>query len=277
MRILKMNFPDFERIVYGVDFSGARDAGRKIWIARGIIEEAGLFVTECFQAKDLPDSGEDRERSHRALREFVNKQKNSIFGMDFPFGLPKTLVKEGSWEEWLLAFKDRYTSPEQFRGLCTVTSGGKELKRLTDVEKRTPFSPYNLRLFRQAFFGIKDVLGPLMRDRAVNILPMQKPGPGKSWVIETCPASTLKKERLSSPYKGEGEKKRGAREKILRCMQNTGILKIKKSALRCTIIDDRGGDALDSVIAAFATFRALRGGITFEKNSPYALEGWVYV
>lgn len=272
-----MNFPDFERIVYGIDFSGARDAGRRIWIARGIIEEAGLFVTECFQAKDLPDSGEDRERSHRALREFVNKQKDSIFGMDFPFGLPKILVKEGSWEEWLLAFQDRYTSPEQFRGLCTVTSGGKELKRLTDVERKTPFSPYNLRLYRQTFFGIKDVLGPLIRDRAVSILPMQKPVPGKSWVIETCPASTLKKERLSSPYKGEGEKKRSARKKILRCMENTGILRIKKSALHSTIIDNRGGDALDSVIAAFATFRALRGGITFEKNSPYALEGWVYV
>ena len=272
-----MDIPDFERIVYGIDFSGARDAGRRIWIACGIIEEAGIFVTECFRAKDLPDSGEDRERSHRALREFVNKQKDSIFGMDFPFGLPKTLVKERSWEEWVLGFKDRYTSPEQFRGLCTSTSGGKELKRLTDVEKRTPFSPYNLRLYRQAFFGIKDVLGPLIRDSAVSILPMQKPVPGRSWVIEVCPASTLKKERLSLPYKGGGGKKRSAREKILRYMQNTGILKIKKSALHSTIIDDRGGDALDSVIAAFAASRALRGGLSFEKNSPYALEGWVYV
>lgn len=272
-----MDIPDFERIVYGIDFSGARDAGRRIWIARGIIEEAGLFVTECFQAKDLPGSGEDRERCHRALREFINKQKDSIFGMDFPFGLPKTLVEEGSWEEWVLAFKDLYASPEQFRGLCTVTSGGKELKRLTDVEKRTPFSPYNLRLYRQTFFGIKDVLGSLITDSAVSILPMQKPVPGKSWVIETCPASTLKREGLILPYKGEGEKKRSAREKILGCMQNTGILKIKKSALHSTIIDNRDGDALDSVIAAFAAFRALRGGLTFEKNSPYALEGWVYV
>ena len=272
-----MSFPGMERIVYGIDFSGARDAGRRIWVACGIIEGVELFVTECFRAKDLSGSGEDRERSHRALRGFINKQKNSIFGMDFPFGLPKTLVKEGSWEEWVLAFQDRYTSPEQFRGSCTSTSGGKELKRLTDVERKTPFSPYNLRLYRQTFFGIKDVLGPLIRDSAVSILPMQKPVSGKAWVIEVCPASTLKKERLSSPYKGGGGKKRSAREKILRCMQNTGILKIQKSALRSTIIDDRGGDALDSVIAAFAAFRALRGGLTFEKNSPYALEGWVYV
>jgi hypothetical protein len=272
-----MNFPDFERIVYGIDFSGARDAGRRIWIARGSIEEDGLFVTECFRAKDLPDSGEDRARSHRALREFINKKKDGIFGMDFPFGLSRTLVKEGSWEEWVLGFKDRYTSPEQFRGVCIVISGGKESKRLTDLEKRTPFSPYNLRLFRQTFFGIKDVLGPLIRDRAVSILPMQKPVPGKAWVIEVCPASTLKKERLSLPYKGGGGKKRGAREKILRSMQNTGILKIEKSALHSTIIDDTGGDALDSVIAAFAASRALRGGLSFERNSPYALEGWVYV
>ena len=264
-------------VVYGVDFSGANDAGRRIWIACGIIKEDRLSVAECFRAKDLPDSGEGRERSHRALREFINKQKDSIFGIDFPFGIPKALVTQESWEEWVLAFKDRYISPDQFRGLCTVTSGGKELKRLTDVESRTPFSPYNLRLYRQTFFGIRDVLGPLIRDSAVSILPMQKPVPGKAWVIEICPASTLKKERLSLPYKGEGEKKRGAREKILRYMQNTGILKIKRSALRCTIIEDKGGDVLDSVIAAFATFWALRKGFAFEKNSPYALEGWVYV
>ena len=271
-----MNFPGFERIVYGIDFSGSRDAGRKIWIACGIIEGTGLFIMECFRAKDLPDSGEDRERSLRALRGFIDKQKKGIFGLDFPFGITQTLVKEESWEEWVLAFPDRYTSPEQFRGSCTLTSGGKELKRLTDVECRTPFSPYNLRLYRQTFFGIKDVLAPLIRTRAVSVLPMQKPVPGKAWVIEICPASTLKKERLRSPYKGEGEKKRGAREKILGCMQNSNFLKIDKSALHSTILNDGGGDALDSVIAAFATFRALRGGLTFETNSPYALEGWVY-
>jgi hypothetical protein len=60
-------------------------------------------------------------------------------------------------------------------------------------------------------------------------------------------------------------------------MEKAGALKIKRSALRTTILDDKRGDAIDSVIAAFATFWALRNGFVFDENSPYALEGWVYV
>lgn len=59
---------DSRRVVHGVDFSGARDAGKKIWIARGIIQQDVLLITECFKAKDLPDSGRDREQSLKVIR-----------------------------------------------------------------------------------------------------------------------------------------------------------------------------------------------------------------
>jgi len=199
---------DSRRVVHGVDFSGARDAGKKVWIARGIIEEDVLLITECFQAKDLLDSGRDREQSFKALREFISKQKDSIFGLDFPFGIPKSLVKEESWKQFVSSFEDIYTTPEEFRRLCKSLSEGKELKRFTDIEAKTPFSPYNLRLYRQTYFGIRDVLGPLIKNNRVCALPMQKPLPDRAWVLEICPASTLKKENLSLPYKGRGETKR---------------------------------------------------------------------
>lgn len=35
-------------IVHGVDFSGARDAGRKTWIASGVIGD-GLRIERCYQ------------------------------------------------------------------------------------------------------------------------------------------------------------------------------------------------------------------------------------
>jgi len=267
---------DSRRVVHGVDFSGARDAGKKIWIAHGIIQEDVLLITECFQAKDLPDSGRDREQSFKALREFINKQKDSIFGLDFPFGIPKSLVKEESWKKFVSSFEDIYTTPEEFRRLCKSRSEGKELKRFTDIEAKTPFSPYNLRLYRQTYFGIRDMLGPLIRNDKICALPMQKPLPDRAWVLEICPASTLKKENLSLPYKGRGETKRTARVKILDGIKKTEVLNIKKSALRSKILEDRGGDALDSVIAAFATFRALKNGFAFDKSSPYNLVGWVY-
>ena len=43
--------------IYGIDFSGAQDAGKKIWIAKGIIEENTLLIEDCFKArKKMPVS-----------------------------------------------------------------------------------------------------------------------------------------------------------------------------------------------------------------------------
>jgi len=268
---------DSRRVVHGVDFSGAKDAGKKIWIARGIIQADVLLITECSKAEDKLGSGRGRDQSLKALREFISKQKDSIFGLDFPFGIPKSLVKEESWKKFVSSFEDIYTTPEEFRRLCQSLSEGKELKRFTDIEAKTPFSPYNLRLYRQTYFGIRDVLGPLIRNDKICALPMQKPLPDRAWVIEICPASTLRRENLSFPYKGRGDIKRTARVRILEGIEKTGVLKITKSALSSKILENRGGDALDSVIAAFATFRVFRNGLIFDRNSPYAVEGWVYV
>jgi len=272
-----MGFVNLRRFVYGVDFSGARDAGKKIWVAHATMEEDVLLMRECFQAKDLSGSGRDREQSLIALREFIRKRKDSIFGLDFPFGLPGNLVKEESWEKFVLSFEDAYKDPCEFKTACQLASGGKELKRSTDIETKTPFSPYNIRLYRQTYFGIRDVLGPLIRNDMVCVLPMQKPLPDRPWVLEICPASTLKQENLRLSYKGREEKHKASRVRILEGMEKTGALKINRWALRKTILDDKNGDAIDSVIAAFATFRALRNGFVFDENSPYTLEGWVYV
>ena len=266
-----------KRTVFGIDFSGAQDAGRKIWISCGGILDDVILISECFPAKDLPGSGQRRDLSMRALRAFIRKQRDSVFGIDFPFGIPHALVEEESWEEWVGAFPDRYTSPEVFKGLCQAASNGKELKRVTDVEAKTPFSPYNLRVYRQTYFGVRDVLRPLIREKAVCVLPLQKPQDERPWVIEICPASTLKTENLSSPYKGSGRDRRAEREKILRGMEKTGVLKVEKTGVRKRIIEDRGGDALDSVIAAYATFKALNHGLASDTSPPYAIEGWVYV
>ena len=47
---------DRER-VYGVDFSGARDAGRRIWLAEGRVGGGRLRVESCYPAEELPGSG----------------------------------------------------------------------------------------------------------------------------------------------------------------------------------------------------------------------------
>jgi hypothetical protein len=265
------------RCVYGVDFSGARDAGERIWIARGNnIGEETLDVVDLFQAKALSGSGRERGLSHRALATFIGEQEHGIFGLDFPFSLPRDLVRGKSWEEFVLTFDRAYKSPEEFRRLCRSEANGRELRRHTDIESRTPFSPYNLRLYKQTYFGIRDVLAALVKTDTARILPMQQPLDGKAWVLEICPASTLKGENLSMPYKWRADNRRAARLMILEAIEERLRLRVTKSILRSRIVSDIGGDALDSVIAALATFKALRTTFAIDTSCPYDIEGWVY-
>jgi hypothetical protein len=148
-------------------------------------------------------------------------------------------------------------------------------------EKRLDrLSHYNLRLYRQTYFGIRDVLHPLVRDHLACVLPMQRMLRGRPWVLEICPASTLKHCGLYLPgYKRGGDAGCAARERILEGLEATGSLDILSSDLRARVLSNRGGDALDSVIAALATFRALRDPalLVVERSAAYALEGYVYV
>jgi hypothetical protein len=279
--------PSHPRRIYGVDFSGAAKAGKKIWIASGVIEGSPLRIEACHRAADLPglplsaaqgQVGQDRDRCLAALRDFVQRETASAFGFDFPFGLPRDLVAEDNWEEFVLSFPDRYASPEQFRETCRKAAGDSELKRVTDRESHTPFSPYNLRLYRQTYFGIRDVLAPLVRDQQACVLPLQPALPGRAWVMEICPASTLKQEGLNGSYKGRRREHYEARTRILEAVEERVPLSVP-ALLRSVILDDREGDALDSVVATFAVFRALRnlGSLAARRNDAYVIEGYVYI
>jgi len=266
------------RRVYGVDFSGAAGAGERIWIAQAAVIGDALAIEACHRGMDLPGSGPERDRCLPALRDLVGREESSAFGLDFPFGLPRELIMEDSWENFVLGFRGRYSDPESFRAQCRAATGGAELKRRTDRESRTPFSAYNLRLYRQTYYGIRDVLAPMIQDRRVCVLPMQPAQSGRPWLMEICPASTLKHEGISMPYKGRGGERYAARARILKKIEGRAPLSIP-TALRRLILDDYQGDALDSVLAAYAVFRTLRDSVSLAtaSHSPYELEGYVYI
>ncbi len=265
------------RRVHGIDFSGARKAGRKAWIATGVIERGRLRIADCRRAETLASSSTERDQCMAALRTFISDDPRGAFGLDFPFGLPKALVKESSWEEFVLSFHRRYRDPEHFRRSCQTAADRREARRATDLEAMTPLSPYNLRLYRQTFFGIRDVLAPLVRDGLACVLPMQEPLPDRPWVLEVCPASTLKRLGLYLGYKGGMESHVLARGNILRAIENIAV-SIPSNDLTARILRDTGGDALDAVIAAFATFCALKdpSDMKAADTSDQAFEGLVY-
>jgi hypothetical protein len=251
----------------------------RIWIATAVIADDSLRIEACYRASDLPGSATSRDQCLAALRGFVERQKTSVFGFDFPFGLPEALVKQHTWQDFVLCFREEHSSPEEFRRVCREATVGKELKRVTDQQSQTPFSPYNLRLYRQTYFGIRDLLHPLVRDGSGCVLPMQSMRPDRPWVLEVCPASTLKHEGLYRPYKGNTSERRAGRARILEALEAHSALSAPSEPVRSEIVEDQGGDALDSVIAALATVRALSAPalLSADPHSPHALEGYVYV
>ena len=263
--------------VVGVDFSGARDAGNKIWIAEAVATASGIEIVSCQRARDLPGGAVDRESALRALVEHIAGQTDAIAGFDFPFSLPATLIFERRWEEFISGFARRYATPETFRADCTDRSDGRELKRRTDVEARVPFSAYNLRLYRQTYWGIRDVLHRFIDKDAARVIPMQTPRAGASVIAEICPASTLKREGLYGSYKGRDHKLRTAREFIVEQLIERGALRRPGKSVLSKLLDDAGGDALDAVIAAIGAARvAADPGIMRPRDDLDRIEARVY-
>jgi hypothetical protein len=271
-----MSRPEF----CGIDFSGAARAGRKIWIAEGRWDEEQLHVQRVLRAADLPGSGIGRDAALAALREYLRNTGPRVIGLDFPFSLPRCIVGTASWEEFLEQFPSHFPREETFRADCLALTGGKELRRQTDMETKTPFSPLNLWLWRQTFFGIRDVLRPLVLDGSVRVLPMQRKVSGKPLLIEICPASWLKLRGMYSKYKGKQETAREARVYLLDMLKSQQGLVLSCEQTRSACIEDREGDALDSVLALCAAASAASNGFAVEADHThsdhYTNEGYVY-
>ncbi len=245
------------RRVLGVDFSGAVDAGNKIWIADAIVTKTGIEIRSCRRARDLPGGAPDRDRALRALADHLALQADAVAGLDFPFSLPCSLIREASWEDFVAGFAARYPTPESFRADCTGRGAGRELKRRTDVEARVPFSAYNLRLYRQTYWGIRDVLHKLIASDGARVIPIQTPRAGAPVIAEICPASILKREGLYFSYKGRGPALHAARASIVEQLIARRALREPGAPVLSELLDDTGGDALDAVIAAIGAARVI--------------------
>ena len=259
----------------GIDFSGGLNAGRKIWIASGRVKKDVLLIETCLRGEALPGSSRDRTDCLAALRAFIRSMAEALIGLDFPLGMPRGLMNNQTWLRFIRSFPDRFTTCQQFRQACLRATPGRELKRCTDVESKTPFSPYNLRLYRQTYYGLHDVIAPLVRERAVRVLPMQASRAGVPRLIEICPASTLKKLNWYRPYKGRSISQRTTRLTIMRSLQQEGVR--MAGQLKPIVLADPEGDALDSVIAAWVVYRSRSRLDRVPRHPLYQQEGYVFV
>ena len=206
----------------------------------------------------------------------------AVVGCDFPFSLPVGLdgaFDSRGWRGLLTDFPARYRSAEAFRDACRTLCNGRELRRLCDFEAKVPFCAWNLRLYRQTWHGIAEILRPLVLEADAVVLPMDEADPTRLWLVEVCPASFLKRIRLYESYKGRSADQRAMRETILSRLVADRLLAPPSPQIERTLLDDVGGDALDAAIAAVITWRNHKDG-TLDKRprtEAEALEGREYV
>lgn len=260
--------------ILGVDFSGASDAGRKIWIAEGRLSEAGaLDLTSCIAATELPGSGTAPALAVPALARHIAGSGEARIGCDFPFSLPRGLVKARDWRSFALRYAAEFADADSFREIMRRQENAIEHKRMTDRIAGTPFNSYNLRLYRQTWWGIAGLLRPLVASHSAIVRPQQKLASGKPVLMEVCAACTLKSIDLYPSYKGREAKHRRARRRILEGLIDRGALAAPDRRMRALLLDNEGGDALDAAIGAIA---AARADLRAEPDSFQRLEGRVY-
>ncbi|SFL02037.1 Protein of unknown function [Halogranum rubrum] len=280
--------------VYGVDFSGAADAGHSIWVSEGVVDDVevdedegltgrGLRIVDCRPATEWFDESADREEILPALAAFLGELGGGVaVGLDFPFGLPNQLVNVDTWETFLYRFPGCFSSPDDLRQRCTeraelLGDGQKsQLFRATD-KPLSALSPYDLRLQSQTFYGIRDVLRPLVISDSVRVHPMQRPSPEKPSLLEVYPAGVLDELGLHhTKYKDGSEEGRTRREEILTGLADAGIT--IDGDVRQRAITDDDGDALDAIVAAVGTYRNTRDPSTlYTTDECRAIEGYIYV
>ncbi len=290
------------RRVFGVEFSGARDAGNHIWICRAHPGNDGIRVESIDSLSGLPGGVIQREAALPTLVQKVTESPRSAWGFDFSFGLPKAILDVlapgvSGYSDQLgvvVGFGTADTLLEQ----CINASPGAELRRRTDDEASTPFSPYDLRIYEQTFHGLTQVLRPLRSRPEVAVLPFDAlPQVGLQsgehlpfnrvaagsvphiYIMEVCPASVLAK--LDYPtrgYKGAGKRETEARRGMLRRLIDDGLVRPMAHAQRRRIIEEKQGAALDAVFAAVSAWRGTRNydHAALRADPMYGLEGFVY-
>ena len=256
--------------VHGVDFSGAKLAGRNTWIAR--LEPTGgnhrgnrMRLVELLSLERRCGSAE-RATSLSHLVALIAASRDTLWALDFPFGLPvEVMGEETGWEAQLKLVRswgeDAYGLGLECLRRALALGGPGHIRRTTDREARAPFDCYHYRIIYQTFYGMRDVLGPLRRVRRTAILPFhyRRLPTADRVLVEACPGSTLK--RLGLPHQNykqpEGGPLTPKRLRTRRALLDALAAHVAfDGRQRRVMMRNGGGDALDAVVAGLGGAQA---------------------
>lgn len=271
---------------FGVDFSGAKQAGKNIWIAR--LESN----PDTFQLTDLHCLAKlcspERYAAHKYLVDRISESESALWGMDLPFGLPLEIMGEKTpWSGQIKQVQswgdDAYDFGLECIRRAKLLGGPIHVRRLTDTEAKAPFDGYHYRIIYQTFYGMRDVVGQLMQRPHTAIIPFHytRLAKAKRVCVETCPSSTLK--RLGLPHQNYKQptggpllpKRLKTRHAILDGLAEFVLI---SPGHRRVIMRNGGGDALDAVIAALGAIQGWRAAdhAAIRRHSRYPREGYIF-
>jgi hypothetical protein len=279
--------------IHGVDFSGAKQAGRNIWLAR-LEPQRARRGTAAYRLAELACLEKlcgtaERDPVLAHLVGLIGSSRQALWALDFPFGLPLEILDPGTrWPAQLDLLRawgdDAYGLGLECLRRARELGGPNHIRRLTDAEVKAPFDAYHYRIIYQTFHGMRDVLAPLARVRGTAILPFhyRRLASAERVVVEACPSSTLK--RLGLPHQNYKQPAGGplaTRRRRTRHAILDGLAAVVSigDATRRTIMRNGGGDALDAVIAAIGVAQAWAAADHREiaRHPRYPREGRLYV
>jgi hypothetical protein len=283
-----MRVPEFAA-VYGVDFSGAKLAGRNTWVARVEPRRRGRPVLVALDRLEALCGTAERRPALAHLVELVAASESALWGCDFPFGLPLELFPTGTpWPDHFTFLgewgEEAYACGLECVRRATEMFQRKHIRRATDGEARAPFDAFHYRMIYQTFYGMRDVIGPLRRTPGTAVLPFQyrKLPRARRVLVECCPGSVLKKlglphQNYKQPAGGPLTRRRLRTRHVLHDALDQ-LVKID-DRFRRVMMRNPGADALDAVIAAVGAARAVAAAdhAAIARHHRYPREGHLYV
>lgn len=280
--------PEFA-VVYGVDFSGAKLAGRNTWVARVEPRRRGRPVLVALDRLETLCGTAERGPALAHLVELVAESESALWGFDVPFGLPIELFP--SETEWRHQFDfirewgdEAYACGLECIRRALLVGDRMHLRRTTDTDAKAPFDGYHYRMIYQTFYGMRDVVAPLSRVPGTAVLPFhyRRLPRAKRVVVECCPGSVLK--RLGLPHQNYKQPTGGplARKRLrTRHALHAALdeLVVIGDRFRRVMMRNPGADALDAVIAAVGVARAVATAdhAAIARHPRYPREGHLYV
>lgn len=274
------------RTVFGVDFSGAKQAGLNIWIARTrVVPGQPRLILESLDRLGQLAGTNIREPALDYLVHLILGSHQALWGMDFPFALPIEIAGPGGLKTQLRWVSTYPGNAYEFGRDCVQIArriGTRlHLRRVTDIETKTPFDCYHYRIICQTFHGMRDVLNHLAGRPGTVIWPFDTSTSYDRLVVETCPGSTLKRwgiphQNYKQPAGGPLEPKRRRNRRII-LQHLRQIIELSDAHVR-KIQRNPGGDALDAVIAAAGTWEAFNthDPETWQHHPRYRWEGKIF-